>query len=124
MEKYQSLLKLDSCHFSDYKTFSSEEIFNVFGEEKTDEIKKENASDSADGINAEIVEKNFSQILKVLSELPSYENLKKIFENAKIKSTLSDLEVENEKKVELLKYAPMVRNRLTLLRLLSKGVLA
>ena len=120
MEKYQSLLEKDTFEYCDFSTFSSEEIFNVFGEEKTNEIKKENETDCANGLLAKDMEEKLPEILSILSELPSVSELKAAFKNGEIIATLSDLGVSKDKKNELLKYAPMVRNRLTLLRLLSK----
>ena len=61
------------------------------------------------------------QIKEQISSLYKYEDLRDMYIKYGIKSSLSDIEVSDDKIFDLLKYAPMVRNRLTLLRLLSSG---
>lgn len=119
---YQSLLQRDSFVFNDFNPFSQEEINLVFGV-KSDEIIKENEVDSADGITGKLLESNIDQILSVLRSLPSFEELLGLFRKYDVKSTLTDIEVPERLESDLLKYAPMVRNRLTLLRLLSQGAI-
>lgn len=123
MEKYQSLLKMKNLKFFDYKTFSEDSINSVFFGEKLKEIQKENEKDCAVGIDAKTIEESLTEILKVLSELPKIESLTALFEKNNVKSKLRDIQVSEEKKTELLAFAPMVRNRLTLLRLLSQGAI-
>lgn len=122
MEKYQSLLK-NELKFYDYKTFSEHSIASVFGDEKSKEILKENETDCAVGIDSKTIEENLSEILEVLSDLPEIDSLTALFEKSNVKSKLSDVQVSDDKKAELLAFAPMVRNRLTLLRLLSQGAI-
>jgi len=87
------------------------------------EITEENRRDSAAGITGETLRGRFEQILRELAKLPRVEDLENLYQKAEIKASLSDIGVSDEKAGMLLKNAPMVRNRLTLLRLLSSGAI-
>lgn len=119
MREYQKIATSENVDFMDYETFSPETVEAVFGEEMAPEIMGENKKDAAAGITAETLCMNFGKITAEMEKLPDIEQLEKIYENAQIKSTLADIGVSNEKREVLLKCAPMVRNRLTLLRLRS-----
>lgn len=123
MKKYQELLYKDHLNFHDYEPYSLDLIASVFGNEKSNEIVKENEVDAAEGITAENVRMNFTKIAEVLQRLPSIEQLEDLFQKGGVKASLADIGVVEDLEEKLLKYAPMVRNRLTLLRLLSSGVI-
>ena len=96
----------------------------VFGKEMSLEIAAENRKDAAAGITGETLRWCFERIVRELEKLPNAENLEKLYKKAEIKASLSDIGVSDEKAELLLKNAPMVRNRLTLLRLLSSGAVS
>ena len=122
-EEYQKILAKTKNDFSDYEGYSEKLIEDVFGKEKSQEIVKENQNDAAQDIKSEMIKSNFGDIIIQINKLPNVKDLEKIYHTAGIKSNLSDINVSSEKKDLLLKYAPMVRNRLTLLRLISRGAI-
>jgi glycerol-1-phosphate dehydrogenase [NAD(P)+] len=60
---------------------------------------------------------HFEKIQEIISSIPTYDELIKIYEMLGAKSSLNDIGVPEEKLCTLLEYSPLVRNRLTLMRL-------
>lgn len=123
LKRYQKLLSLENPKFSDYIPFSAAEIKTVFGNEKMEEMVRENESDSAGGIDADILSEHFAMILQNIKQLPPVEQMKELFQKGEIISDLNRIGVTEDLEDSLLKFAPMVRNRLTLLRLLSRNTI-
>lgn len=123
LREYQKTAARRDIRFADYVTFSPEAMETVFGKEMSLEIAAENRKDAAAGITGETLRWCFERIVRELEKLPNAETLEKLYKKAEIKASLSDIGVSNEKAELLLKNAPMVRNRLTLLRLLSSGTI-
>jgi len=121
LREYQKIAEKGSAGFADYVTYSEETIERVFGKEKAVEIVGENQNDAAANITEEKLRTRFERIVAEIKKLPKAEQLEELYKKAEIKANLSDIDVSDEKVELLLKYAPMVRNRLTLLRLMSRG---
>lgn len=124
MQAYQELAANQNVSFADYVPHSAEMIEKLFGNEMSREIIRENQNDAAAGVKAEDLYRCFCQIIDEIRKLPDIEQLENMYKKAQIKSCLADIDVPNEKREALLKYAPMVRNRLTLLRLLSQETIS
>ena len=103
--------------FGDYKKATDEYIKEIFGDKLCDSIIKENTNDAADGITAKLIEENFDEICKIIDEIPSFDELVRLYKKLGVKSTLSDIGVGEDKLEFLLDNSPIVRNRLTLMRL-------
>ena len=56
-------------------------------------------------------------IQKIISEIPDYDKLAGIYTLLGMKMTLGDISVPETCRDKLLEYSPLVRNRLTLMRL-------
>lgn len=117
MREYQKIAASRNVDFRDYVTYSNETIEAVFGKDASSGIIKENQNDAAVGIKAEELRIHFAKIVSEIKKLPDIENLEKIYNRAQIKKSLPEIGVSDEKQELLLKYAPMVRNRLTLMRI-------
>lgn len=124
LEEYRKIAVEGNIDFADYVTFSAEVMESVFGKEMAAEIAGENRDDAAAGITGERIRIHFERILEEIEKLPDAESLRKLYKKAEIRAGLSDIEVPDQKAGVLLKHAPMVRNRLTLLRLLSSGAIS
>jgi glycerol-1-phosphate dehydrogenase [NAD(P)+] len=81
------------------------------------EILKENECDAASAISSTVLRRHWKEIREVIESLPKLEELERVYSASEIKSKLSDIEVDNAYAKELLDYSPVVRNRLTLMRL-------
>ena len=122
MEYYQSLLVRKAPEFRDYTSETHAGMERIFGTERTQDIVDENKVDAAGTITGEIVREKWQEILFQVSNLPDVDSIKSLYHKLGVKSSLQDIGVANDQKDFLLQYAPLVRNRLTLLRLLSRGV--
>lgn len=123
MGEYQRLVEKQEAGFADFAPYAASQIEAVFGKKMSGEIIRENQKDAAAGISAETLRGNFDAVIHELEKLPAIDALEKLYHKAQIKSCLEDIGVSEKKKEVLLKYAPMVRNRMTLLRLLSKEMI-
>ncbi len=124
LREYQKIVTHRNVAFADYVTYSQETMEAVFGKEMFPEIVIENQNDAAAGICADRISACFEQIVGELAKLPTVESLERMYEKSQIKCSLADIGVSNDKREVLLMCAPMVRNRLTLLRLLSRGTVS
>ena len=110
-------IRLASCKdisFKDYSPFTAEQILTVMGSDKFDDIIAENEKDAASSVTAEKLRSCWDKIRDELDKLPDFTSL---YEDLGVKSTLSDIDVDETMLQNLLDYSPMVRNRLTLMRL-------
>ena len=117
LEEYQRLAGVSQHSFRDYQEFTEKQIYNVFDGEKAAEIIGENSNDAAKSVTAEMMLEAWKNVCGEINKLPDFEELKYLYDKFDIKSTLSDIDVDNSHKENLLNYSPMVRNRLTLMRL-------
>lgn len=101
----------------DYPLPREEEVHAVFGERLSESILTENAKNCAEGITAKALEEKWEEIVKVIDAIPTYEALYTVFGTLGVKASLSDIGVPEEKEAFLLDYSPLVRNRVTLMRL-------
>ena len=110
-------LKDSSIKWGNYRPASSDYIKDMFGDTLGLSITKENAKDCATGITAEWIEEKWNQIRAIIDTVPTPKELMGKYEVLGVKSSLGDIDVPQDKKSLLLEYSPLVRNRLTLMRL-------
>lgn len=116
LAEYRRLANLKHLSFTDYCLYTQEEIRAVFGK-TSNEILGENAADAAAGLTGTQIAQCWQEICKELHELPTEKELEIVYRTMGIKASLPDIHVPAEAEKELLRCAPMVRNRLTLMRL-------
>ncbi len=105
---------------SDYEKASEEYVAEKFGS-LSGEIVKENAKDCAEGITKEQVLAHLPEIRQEIAALPTKKELALLLDACGACKTLEDIGLsEKELLPELYSVAPLVRNRLTLMRLLRK----
>ena len=113
-EQYHRL-SAEGFPIGDYREV--EDFVSLFGKELGEKLAEENASDAARGIRAAEIAAAFPQLAEVVREIPAPETLLPLYQTVGACQTLSDIGVGEEKRELLLTLAPLVRNRLTLLRL-------
>ena len=116
VEEYRRLAKATDLTFSDYTGFDRESREAIFGN-AAEEILKENESDAARGVSANMLNAHWNEICGEIEKLPDVEFLKGVYLAFGVKSKLSDIDVSDAIANKLLDYSPMVRNRLTLMRI-------
>jgi glycerol-1-phosphate dehydrogenase [NAD(P)+] len=115
--EYHRIKNNPSLLYGDYLPASDDYIANMFGEKLKDSIIKENSNDCALGISGKALMSHFEKIKEIIDSIPTYEELIKIYKMLGAKSSLTDIDIPEEKLLSLLEYSPLVRNRLTLMRL-------
>jgi glycerol-1-phosphate dehydrogenase [NAD(P)+] len=117
LAEYEKISCRSDLQFRDYEEYAEAFLLKAFDPEMYQEIAKENEKDAAAGITAQTLRDNWAAVVACLKELPALEELRNLYAKLSVKSTLSDIGVDNDKAEELLRYSPTVRNRLTLMRL-------
>jgi len=115
--EYHRIASLDNVEFTDYPQIPEDEIKGIFGDRLSESIINENAKDAANGITKENLEKSFEGIKKIINDIPKAEELLEIYNAVGAYTTLSDIEVSEDKRQMLIDHSPLVRNRVTLMRL-------
>lgn len=110
-------LKESTLKWKDYPEIDNNYIENMFGDKLSDSIAKENLNDCAEGITANLIEEKWDEICEIIDSVPAYEDLSKKYATLGVKARLCDIGIEEEKEEILMEYSPLVRNRLTLMRL-------
>ena len=116
-QEYHRLKTLSSDAFRDYTAPSSDYIKTMFGDALSGSILTENEKDAAAGITAKHIAEKWEEICRIIDTIPVSDILLEKYEILGVKKCLSDISVPEEKADTLLEYSPLVRNRLTLMRL-------
>lgn len=119
--EYHAVTENDDIAWSDYPKIDDEYIADFFGDKLCQSIIDENKNDTALGIHGSDITANMDGIRKIISEIPSVEDLSVIYKRLNMKSTLDDIGVDGKKESIIKEYSPLVRNRLTLMRLRRCG---
>lgn len=115
--EYHRLRDCESLAFGDYATASEEYIRAMFGERLSDSVMEENKKDAAEGITAAAVREKWEEICRVIDGIPTPDELSETYATVGAMSTLTEIGVPEELAPTLFEYSPLVRNRLTLMRL-------
>ena len=110
-------IKNSNLKWKDYRKAGTDYVKDMFGEKLSDAIIAENSNDCALGITAKLIEEKWDKIRSIIDTVPTYKELIEKYEVLGVKSDLGDIDVQEEKCNLLLEYSPLVRNRLTLMRL-------
>lgn len=117
VHEYARMRNEKNLHWHDYKNVDTEYIKSFFGKAISDSIIAENADDAAAGTTAEEISGKWDKICGVIDEIPTEESLSDIYKTLNMKSSLGDIGISDGKLGLLLEYSPLVRNRITLMRL-------
>jgi len=116
-KEYHKIKNNPSLLCGDYIPASDDYIADMFGERLKESIIKENANDCALGITEKNLMSHFEKLKEIIESIPTYDELIKIYKMLGAKSSLDDISVSEDVLFSLLEYSPLVRNRLTLMRL-------
>ena len=119
IEEYKRLARAPEISFLDYTEFNRQTMVDVFGETAAEEISKENEHDVATSVTSVMLQSHWKEICEEIKKLPEIELLRNVYLKFGVKSQLSDIGLDDIVSKKLLDYSPMVRNRLTLMRLRS-----
>ena len=117
LKEYRRIAELSNVQFKEYKEYSADYILKAFDKDKVDELLQENKNDAACCVTSELLKNNWNIICSEIRKLPDIEDLENLYKKLNVKLSLADIGVSDEKRNDLLDFSPMVRNRLTLMRL-------
>lgn len=99
-----------------YAPASDAFLTKIFGTRLLPSVSKENQNDCMTGLSPEKIAECWPAVRKLIEDLPTQEELEKLFREIGAKSTLAQLNLDSSVLPKLLDYSPFVRNRLTLMR--------
>lgn len=105
-----------SSYVRDYEDVPEQVIRDYFGEKLADSIIAENAEDCLSALSKEALVEKWSEVRKIVASLPSAEEIYGMLEMIGAKRSLEEIGVTEEDTDAILRYSPLVRNRLTLMR--------
>lgn len=115
LEKYKSLKEI----IYRPKSFTREYLEPTFGE-LTDGIIDENTPTSLNDVSQKNIDKNIDKIFNLIKELPDVDKLESYYDKIGALTTLKELNLPDDDEFikKSFEFAPYVRNRLTLLKIL------
>ena len=118
-EEYYRLREIEDIapYVKDYAAVSDEKLSGFFGEKLADAVINENKNDSLAPVSRERLVECWSEIRDVISGIPTAKELYAILEKLDARRSLESIGVSEDSKAVLLEYSPLVRNRLTLMRI-------
>ena len=116
MEEYQKLKEKKSVTAHAEK-IDWQDVYKHYGELKDEVIKLNTPDTITDGINPKDIENKWGEIVKIISSVPSKEEIYKAMKVAGAATTVEEIGVSKDLEKEGFKYHPYMRRRLSLLRL-------
>ncbi len=115
--EYHRLAQLPEQCWGDYPVLSVEEVNAVYGDRLSHQVLEENKADCAAGIKGEQIRNCIGAIREEIGKIPTAGTLLAAYREIGAMTSLSELQVPEDMAPVLLDVSPMVRNRLTLMRL-------
>ena len=109
-------LAAEKHSFTDCPALDAELVKAVFGQ-LSESVIKENSPICTRGVTAAMLEGKWADIVNIISAMPTEDELMKKYTLLGLKSSLRDIGVDEGKRDALISYSPLVRNRITLMRL-------
>lgn len=119
LREYRRLAQLPAECWGDYPGLDPDKVHSVFGDGLSRQIFGENEKDAAQGITGRRIRECLDAIRQEIAKLPDARELEQTYRSLGVKASLEDIQVRPELEQRLLDCSPMVRNRLTLMRLRS-----
>ena len=118
LKEYKRLAAFEDIapYAKDYAPVPEEVIRDYFGEKLADSIITENAEDCLSALDKQTLIDKWPEVRAVVDSLPSSEEVYSLLEKISAKRSLEEIGVTEADKDAILKYSPLVRNRLTLMR--------
>ena len=116
--EYHKLAGIDDIepYALEYSPLSGQKLKSFFGEGLIDGVIKENEADSLAPVDRMKLVSSWPQIRSIISKIPKVDYFLAILEKLNAKRTLEDIGVNSAYINDVLDYSPIVRNRLTLMR--------
>lgn len=106
---------IESC-LRPYRPAAEEEIEAVYGRDLAQAIVRENREDCLAGVTRSRLAEKWPEVRAIVAQLPEEGEISAILAKLSAKRSLEDIGIPDSKKELLLDWSPLVRNRLTLMR--------
>ena len=100
-----------------YRPIDQEALRHFFGEALYPVAKRENERECLAAVTEEALIRAWPEIREIIARIPAAEAVECLLTTLGAKHTLADIGVAEEKRQELLDWSPLIRNRLTLMRI-------
>lgn len=100
-----------------YQPINQERLRAFFGEKLYPVAKRENEKECLAAVTVDTLVRTWPEIRQIISEIPMPEAVDGLLKQIGAKHCLPDIGVAEEKRGELLDWSPLIRNRLTLMRI-------
>ena len=117
--EYERLAGIEDItpYLTDFIPIDADDIKAFFGENLAGAILAENEKDCLTAVTKEKLAESWPEIRRIIASMPGSDKLYGLLEQLGAKCSLDDIGVAAEDTDTLLKYSPLVRNRLTLMRI-------
>lgn len=119
VREYHKLAEIEDItpYLTEYIPVTEDELRDFFGGRLADAVIEENKNDVLAAVTPERLAECWSGIREIIAELPSYEYFYGLLEQLGAKRTLEEIGVDSADLPTLLDKSPLIRNRLTLMRI-------
>jgi len=117
--EYHRLRKINHItpFLKDYTGIPEKTVKEYFGGDLAEAVMKENEEDCLSALTREKLSEHWEEIRDILERVPKEEFLYGLLEQLDAKRSLEDIGISEEDRQNVLEYSPLVRNRLTLMRM-------
>ena len=115
--EYHKLAKLTELSVKPYSAVSEERLHEIFGDRLFKAAVDENSKDCLAMVTPEKLAENWDGIKAIIAGIPTAEQLLDKLEKLSAKRSLSDIGIAEDKLPLILENSPLIRNRLTLMRM-------
>ena len=118
LDEYRRVAAFSAEDFSYNETpYANEAMIRAVFGSLSEEILKENAADPLSGIREADLKEKWPEITALVKALPTGDDVRSLLKTVHGSIALSDIGLSEKMAETLFRYAPLVRNRLTLLRI-------
>ena len=115
--EYHRLARMESIEVLPYTPIDQDWLREFFGEELYPVAKRENEKECLACVTPQTIEAAWDKIREIISNIPPAGEIEQLLVSLGAKHTLKDIGVEEEKQALILDASPLIRNRLTLMRM-------
>lgn len=115
--EYHRLAQMESIEVLPYTPIDQDWLREFFGGELYPVAKRENEKECLACVTPQTIEAAWDKIREIISNIPPAGEIEQLLVSLGAKHTLKDIGVEEEKRPLILDTSPLIRNRLTLMRM-------
>lgn len=101
----------------EYPPVTEAVIRSAYGDRLYEDIARENQNDCMNAVTPALLAEHWPEIREIVAQVPTREELEALYREIGAKTTLEDLGVDSALLPKLLDHSPLVRNRMTLMRI-------